>query len=452
MAATSKSHRRWRELSETSRSPVHQTRRRRPSMPETSARFTLITAARLLDGSGAAPVEQVGLLVENGRVAKLGRAADVQPPEGATVDRRDYGDATILPGLVDAHTHLVAPGDGTLGDDIAKEDDDLLLLQAAKNARTLLHSGVTTLRENGAKGKVAFSLREGVRRQLAPGPRMVICGRPIAITGGHMGYFGSEADGEVAVRAEVRKLLREGADYIKIVASGGSTRTSDPNRASYTVPELAAMTDEARRHGKLTAAHCTSAQSVQNCLDAGVDMIIHCIFSEPDGTYHFRPDLVERLVAAKAWVNPTLYVMKAGIERQREAREREGRLTPELETQLEAARRALDVRVDAVRQMSEAGVLMTAGSDSPWGWYAPGEFVHEIHMLAQAGLSFSNAIVAGTAGAADSIGVGAVAGRLLPGRQADVLVVRGNPTRDITDLWKVLDVYQAGRRVERGVA
>ena len=418
-------------------------------MAEIAARFTLITAARLLDGSGSAPAEQAALLVENGRVVKLGRAADVRAPEGASVDRRDYGDATILPGLVDAHTHLVAPGDGTLGDDIAKEDDDFLLLQAAKNARTLLHSGVTTLRENGAKGKVAFSLREGVRRRLAPGPRMIICGRPIAITGGHMGYFGSEANGEVAVRAEVRKLLKEGADYIKIVASGGSTRTSDPNRASYTVAELAAMTDEARRHGKLTAAHCTSAQSIQNCLDAGVDMIIHCIFTEPDGTYHFRPDLVERLVAAKAWVNPTLYVMKAGIERQREAREREGRLTPELETQFEAARRALDVRVDAVRQMSEAGVLMTAGSDSPWGWYAPGEFVHEIHMLAQAGLSYSEAIVAGTAGAADSIGVGAVAGRLLAGRPADVLVVRGDPTRDITALWNTLDVYQSGHRVAR---
>jgi len=418
-------------------------------MAKSAARFTLMTAARLLDGTGFAPAERAALLVENGRVVKLGRAADVRAPEGASVDRKDYGDATILPGLVDAHTHLVAPGDGTLGDDIAKEDDDFLLLQAAKNARTLLHSGVTTLRENGAKGKVAFSLREGVRRQLAPGPRMVICGRPIAITGGHMGYFGSEANGEVAVRAEVRKLLKEGADYIKIVASGGSTRTSDPNRASYTVAELAAMTDEARRHGKLTAAHCTSAQSIQNCLDAGVDMIIHCIFTEPDGTYHFRPDLVERLVAAKAWVNPTLYVMKAGIERQREAREREGRLTPELETQFEAARRALDVRVDAVRQMSEAGVLMTAGSDSPWGWYAPGEFVHEIHMLAQAGLSYSEAIVAGTAGAADSIGVGAVAGRLLPGRSADVLVVRGDPTRDITALWNILDVYQSGHRVAR---
>jgi imidazolonepropionase-like amidohydrolase len=417
----------------------------------TDARFTLITAARLLDGTGARPIEPAALLVEGDRIVSLGLQADVRVTEGASVDRRDYAEGTILPGLVDAHTHLVAPGDGTLGDDIAKEDDDILLLQAAKNARTLLHSGVTTLRENGAKGQVAFSLREGIRRQLAPGPRMVICGRPIAITGGHMGYFGSEADGEAAVRAEVRKLLKEGADYIKIVASGGSTRTSDPNRASYTVAELVAMTDEAHRHGKLTAAHCTSAQAVQNCLDADVDMIIHCIFTEPDGTYRFRPDLVERLVAAKAWVNPTLYVMKAGIERLREAREREGQLTPDLVAKLEDSRRALDVRVDAVRRMSEAGVRMTAGSDSPWGWYAPGEFVHEIHMLAQAGLSYSDAIVAGTAGAADSIGVGGLAGRLAPGRLADLMVVRGDPTREITALWDLLDVYQAGRRIERGV-
>ena len=420
-------------------------------MTETPARFTLITAARLLDGTGARPIEQAALLVEGDRIVSLGRQADVRVTDGASVDRREYAEGTILPGLVDAHTHLVAPGDGTLGDDVAKEDDDILLLQAAKNARTLLHSGVTTLRENGAKGQVAFSLREGIRRQLAPGPRMVICGRPIAITGGHMGYFGSEADGEAAVRAEVRKLLKEGADYIKIVASGGSTRTSDPNRASYTVAELVAMTDEAHRHGKLTAAHCTSAQAVQNCLDADVDMIIHCIFTEPDGTYRFRPDLVERLVAAKAWVNPTLYVMKAGIDRLREAREREGQLTPDLVAQLEDSRRALDVRVDAVRRMSEAGVRMTAGSDSPWGWYAPGEFVHEIHMLAQAGLSYSDAIVAGTAGAADSIGVGGLAGRLAPGRLADFMVVRGDPTREITALWDVLDVYQAGRRIERGV-
>src|SRR4030095_5348252 len=127
--------------------------------------------------------------------------------------------------------------------------------------------------------------------------------------GGRRGSFGAEPDGETPVRAEVRKLLKEGADYIKIVASGGSTRTSDPNRASYTVAELVAMTDEAHRHGTLTAPHSTSAPSLQNRLDADVDMIIHCFFTEPDGSYRFRPDLVERLGAAQAWVAPHAHVV-----------------------------------------------------------------------------------------------------------------------------------------------
>src|SRR5262249_2796804 len=122
------------------------------AMGETPTTFTLITGQRLLDGTGAAAHERPALLIESERVAARGPAAPVRAPDGAGVGRREYPGATILPGLVDAHTHLVAPGDGTLGDDIAKEDDDILLLQAAKNARTLLHSGVTTLRENGAKG------------------------------------------------------------------------------------------------------------------------------------------------------------------------------------------------------------------------------------------------------------------------------------------------------------
>jgi imidazolonepropionase-like amidohydrolase len=280
---------------------------------------------------------------------------------------------------------------------------------------------------------------------------MVICGRPITITGGHMGYFGSEADGEAAVRAEVRKLLKEGADYIKICATGGSTRTSDPNRASYTVPELRAITEEAHRHGRLTAAHCTSARGVENCLDAEVDMIIHCVFNEPDGSYRYRADLVDRLVAAGAWVNPTLYVVRATMDRLSERRARGVALTPEQAALIEWSKRALDQRVEAVGRMVRAGVRMTAGSDSPWGWYAPGEFVHEVRLLAEAGLRNDEAVLAATSFAAHSIGVGEVAGRLVPDRQADVLVVRGDPTRDVAALWDVLDVYQAGARVQRGV-
>jgi len=417
--------------------------------PSDSARFHLIKAARVLDGTGGAPIESGAVLVEGDRIAALGRQAEIRAPEGAPVVEADYGDATILPGLVDAHTHFVAPGDGTPGEDIAKEHDDILLLQAAKNARTVLYSGVTTIRENGAKNHVTFSLREGIRRGLAVGPRMVICGRAITITGGHLWYFGSEADGEDGVRAEVRRLLKEGADYIKIMATGGTTRRSDPNRAAYTGAELRAITDEAHRHGKLTAAHCTSSQGVANCLEAEVDMIIHCVFNEPDGTYKFRPDLVERLASAKAWVNPTLYVMRVRIDRLEARRAREGSLTPSDAALLEWSRRAMEARFDGTYRMARAGIRMAAGSDSPWGFYGPGEFVNEVRMMVEAGLSTSSAIVAATSDAADSIGAGDMAGRLAAGRPADILVAAGNPLKDVAALWTVLDVYQAGRRVAR---
>jgi imidazolonepropionase-like amidohydrolase len=422
-----------------------------PAVASDRPPFTLVRAARLLDGTGAPALESAALLLEGGRIAALGRQAEVRAPEGASVAEVDHGDATILPGLVDAHTHLVAPGDGTPGEEIAKEEDDILLLQAARNARTVLHSGVTTIRENGAKNRVAFSLREGIRRGLAAGPRMVICGRAITITGGHLWYFGSEADGEDGVRAEVRRLLKQGADYIKIMATGGTTRTSDPNRPAFTVRELRAITDEAHGRGKLAAAHCTSSQGVTNCLDAEVDMIIHCVFNEADGTYRFRPDLVERLLAASAWVNPTLYVMRVRIERLEARREASGPLAASEAALLEWSRRAMEARFDGTYRMAQAGVRITAGSDSPWGFYGPGEFVHEVSMLVEAGLPCRDALVAATSGAADSIGAGQVAGRLEPGRPADVLVVGGDPLRDIRALWDVRDVYQGGVRIDRAV-
>jgi imidazolonepropionase-like amidohydrolase len=235
------------------------------------------------------------------------------------------------------------------------------------------------------------------------------------------------------------------------MATGGTTRTSDPNRPAFTVRELRAITDEAHGHGRLAAAHCTNSQGVANCLDADVDMIIHCVFNEPDGTYRFRPELVERLLAAGAWVNPTLYVMRVRIERLQHKREASGPLAAGESALLEWSKRAMEARFDGTYRMARAGVRITAGSDSPWGFYAPGEFVHEVSMLVEAGLPCRDALVAATSGAADSIGVGQVAGRLEAGRTADVLVVAGDPLRDIAALWDVRDVYQGGVRLNRGV-
>jgi imidazolonepropionase-like amidohydrolase len=180
-------------------------------------------------------------------------------------------------------------------------------------------------------------------------------------------------------------------------------------------------------------------------------MIIHCVFTEADGSHSPAPDLVARLAAADAWVNPTLYTLQSAIEHFTAKREREGLLSAKEEARLAWTTRELDLRLEAVGRMIRGGVKMAAGSDSPWAWYAPGGFAREVEMMAQAGLSNADAIVSGTAGAADSIGVGDLAGCLEAGRQADVLVVQKDPSRDLAALRQVLDLYQAGRRVERGV-
>jgi imidazolonepropionase-like amidohydrolase len=413
--------------------------------------FTLIKAARIFDGTGSPTASGKAILLNHGRIAAIGAVGELSAPDGATLTVKDYGDATILPGLVDGHTHMMAPGDGTHGDITGNEQDDVLLMRALQNARTFLHAGVTTARENGAKNKVGFSLKEGIQRGLSEGPEMVVSGRPITITGGHFWYCGSEADGVEGVRAEVRKLIKEGADFIKIMATGGSTWSSNSLQASYTVEEMAVIVEEAHRFGKLTAAHCASMQGIKNALDAGVDMIIHCVFEDETGMYEFNEPLAEQLAAAKAWVNPTLHVVQSGIDLTERIGYDRGWLTKEEQASIDASKQSLETRVDSVNRLVKMGVRMIAGSDSPWGAYPPGEFVKEMIALTKAGLTTTEALVTGLSHAAESIAVGDQAGTLATGRPGDVLVVAGDPTADLDALWNVKDVYKSGLRIARPV-
>jgi imidazolonepropionase-like amidohydrolase len=313
----------------------------------------------------------------------------------------------------------------------------------------MLNNGVTTARENGAKGRVGFSIRSAIDRGIIPGPRMVISGRPIATTGGHLHFFGQPADGVEGVRHAARVLIADGADWLKITATGGSTRSSDPLRPSFTTDELRTIVEEAHNRGKLTGAHTTAAAAVERVLDAGVDMIIHCQFLNPDGSYRYREDLVERIARDGRWVNPTLHTQWTEIEGLEGKRARDGGLSAEDEALQASNRATMETLLDATGRMHRAGVKLTAGSDTAWRWGRAGGLAGEVVQLGEAGLSASDAIVAGTSGAAESIGVADRAGLLAEGRQADVVAIEGNPLEDLRALWAVRDVWQAGRRVER---
>ena len=411
--------------------------------------YTLIRGDRLIDGLGGAPVEDGAVLLRGDRIAAVGRASEIAVPEGAQVVTCDYPGKTIMPGLVDCHTHHNGFGDGRPGEDVAAQPDEVLMLQSARNARASLVTGVTTIRENGPKNTTMFRLRDAVNQGILIAPRMVLCGRPVAIVGGHMGYFGTEVTGAVEAKRETRRLIQEGADYIKITATGGSTRTSFPLRPSFTLEELKAVTEEAQNFGKLTATHCLSTQGIVNSLDAGVDMIVHCAFMEADGSNNFREDVAERIGEQGAFVNPTLHVGRARAWRLMLKREEQG-LTAEEAARLDEGLRAYDDKLDDCRRMQEMGLKVITGSDSSWGDYALGNTFFETECLVDAGYSAMRGVVSVTSEAAKALDLFDEVGSLEPGKAADVIVVDGNPAEDIGALWNVEDVYFGGRLLDRG--
>ncbi len=411
--------------------------------------FKLIHAGALVDGRGGPSVPSAAILIEGSKIMAVGAQGQVVAPEGASVEYLDYSNKTLMPGMVDAHTHHVGFGDGRAGDEVATYPDEVLTVQAAQNARKALFSGVTTIRENGPKNMTMFRFRDAVNLGLAVGPRMHLCGRPVSIIGGHMGYFGSEVTGPNQARAMTRQLIKEGADYIKITATGGSTATSFTLRPSFNVDELLAITDEAHKFGKTTAAHCLSTQGIVNSLDANVDMIIHCVFKRADGSNDFDESVAERIVRQGAYVNPTLHVFRARIWTLQHRKERYG-LTPQEQAGLDEERREFDVRIEDCRRLIEMGAKVITGSDSSWGNYMLGNTAYETECLVMSGYSNEQAVCSVTGQSARSLDMHHIVGTVEPGKEADLIILDGDPTADIRSLWNVDTVFLAGARVQRG--
>jgi imidazolonepropionase-like amidohydrolase len=409
----------------------------------------LLYCAGLADGTGQATLRDAAVRIEDGRVKAVGPIEALRSAADEETIECDFRPYWIAPGLIDEHTHLSLAGDGRSYEEMDEDPDEILILAGVRNLQRHLAAGVTTLRDNGARNRVGFLLREGVRRGYLPAPRMLVCGRPVTCAGGHMHWCNGSADGELDIRKAVRRLVHEGADHIKVVASGGGTRGTIPGRASYSVAELRAAADEAHALGRLTVVHCRAKESMLRAIEAGLDLMEHAEFLEPDGEMRYDAAISERMRDAGMYVSPTLQAAGYPTVLELRARREADGLTREEEVRLAAVERRLDTRVEHFGRMLEAGLLarMVAGSDSGCGNLAFGHLDYDLQLMVRGGMTAMQVLVSATKVTAEAIGFGDSIGTVEPGKLADLIVVNGDPSTDITALSRVRAVFQGGVQV-----
>lgn len=263
-------------------------------------------------------------------------------------------------------------------------------------------------------------------------------GPPLTITGGHFWWCNGEADGIPGVQQQARRLLKQGVDFLKIMASGGGTLGTNQAQASYTAEEIGAAVREAHHVGKLTTAHCLAADSLVNAVAGGIDQVEHINFIQPDGSRRFDPEVAERIVEQGIYVSPTI---QTGY-RQLEQLSARSDLTARERIQLDDLQYKLESKLDFVSRFHQLGAQIVAGTDAiaTFGDYAIG-----LELLARAGIPPMQVLQAATRVAAEAIGLGQVVGSIEVGKEADLLVVRGDPSVDIRCVSDVVQVIRAGQ-------
>ncbi|MDP9358401.1 MAG: amidohydrolase family protein [Chloroflexota bacterium] len=392
---------------------------------------TVLRPEWIVDGSGADALTNHLVVFGDGVIDEVVPIRQFQQQGTDTV--LDLPGATLIPGLINNHVHLVLPGDNTpLTPWIDTQSDAALALRAAGNAARSLRAGVTTVRDCGGRGTTVLDLRAALAEGLVPGPRVIACSWPLTITRGHTRHFGGEADGEDALRRMVRTVVGLGADYVKVMASGGGTPGSLSQHPSFSVAELRVIVETAHDLGRPVAMHCIATESIDRAVAAGTDLIEHASFYGVDLVPRYDPAIAERLAKAAIPVTPTLQVARDVVDLTDEGPERA----------LWERRREEHLKI--VADLRHLGVRILAGSDAGWRATAFETFWKELDELVACGMTPVEAVHAGTAAASQALGCADRFGTIRPGQVADLVVVDGNLPQDITCLRHVRTVFQAG--------
>jgi imidazolonepropionase-like amidohydrolase len=389
----------------------------------------MILARRLIDGSGAPPLEDACVVVtEHGRLHYAGPRAGA--PQAGDAPPEDLGDCTLLPGIVDAHIHLAFDGGPDPVASIQATDDARLLLEMAGRAQAMLRSGITSARDCGARGGLDVVLRDALGAGRLRGPRLVVSGSPLTIDGGHCHYLGGcTAPDAESVRAAAEAQVARGTDWVKMMVSGGRiTAGSDATRPQFGRPAVRAAAEVAHAAGRRLACHAHATESIVDALEAGADSVEHCSWISPADDIVYDPAIAARLAERGTYACPTINFRLGALAERRGAD-------------------WLERRLDALRQMLAAGVPLAFGTDCGIPNVPHDRWAGGVHWLVRAGLTPLEAIRLATSGAADCIGLGAEVGTLAEGKWADIIAVPGDPLADITALERVIWVMQGGQVV-----
>jgi imidazolonepropionase-like amidohydrolase len=390
---------------------------------------TVIHAGHLLDVKTGQTLDNVWVAVEGGKIARVSTKAE------SAANVIELPNATLLPGLIDAHTHITDDpnfGYQELGISVPKE-----ALIGAKNARITLEAGFTTVRNVGARSYTDVALRDAINEGMLPGPHMIVSGPALSITGGHCdndllpyeyhAQSDGAADGIEGVQHKVREVIKYGADVIKVCATGGVlSKGDDPQASQYTLEEMKAIVADAHRLGRKVAAHAHGSQGILWAVEAGVDSVEH-------GSY--IDDAAIQLMKAKGtYLVPTLYLgdwmaenaVKIGLPEMFAGKMRT--VTPVARTN--------------VKKAFDAGVKVAFGTDA--AVYPHGLNAHEFAVYVKLGMSPLQAIRTATVNAADLLGWSDRIGSLEEGKFADIIAVNGDPTKDVMLLQDPVFVMKSG--------
>jgi imidazolonepropionase-like amidohydrolase len=387
----------------------------------------ILCNARLIDGTGRV-WQRAAIHIADDRITTVTDAE----PDSTDEPALNLGGKTVVPGFINCHVHLCLDGSPDPITAWASRSLTENVLIAGKQAETTVKAGITTVRDLGGVDGVDLGLKKAINDGVIPGPRMLVSGRVLCMTGGHGHVIGREVNGPDEARKGAREQLKAGADVIKVMATGGvMTPGVEPGSPQLTFEELRAAIEEAEKAGKLTATHAQGTTGIKNAVRAGIDSIEHGFFLDAEA--------IDMMLERGTFFVPTLAALYHIIE---------GGLESGIPSYVvEKAARASDAQLDSFRRAREAGVRVAAGNDGGTPFNTADNLSSELERMVDAGVSPADALETAHKTAAELLGLSGQIGTVEPGKLADLVVLDADPLADISAVRQVLMVFKDGQRV-----